>query len=56
MQWRKFGSLKLRMCFRRLLGVRIEIDQLKCMNCSVIIHGLSVSCTNLNHSPFALVI
>ena len=33
-QWRKVGrSLRLRMCFRRLLCVRIEIDQLQCVNC-----------------------
>ena len=28
----------------RLLCVRIEIDQLKCVNCLVIIYCLSVSC------------
>ena len=49
-QWRKVGgSWRLRMCFRRLLCVRIEIDQLQCMNCWVIIHCLSVSCTKINH-------
>ena len=33
-QWRKVGrSLRLRICFRRLLCVRIEIDQLHCVNC-----------------------
>ena len=33
-QWRKVGrSLRLRMSFRRLLCVRIEIDQLECVNC-----------------------
>ena len=31
-QWRKDGS-RLKMCFCRLLCVRIEIDQLHCMNC-----------------------
>ena len=56
-QWRKGGrSWRLRMCFRRLLCVRIEIDQLHCVNCWVIIHCLSVSCTKINHSRCALVI
>ena len=56
-QWRKVGrSWRLRMCFRRLLCVRIEIDQLQCVNCWVIIHCLSVSCTTINHSRYALVI
>ena len=56
-QWRKVGrSWRLRMCFRRLLCVRIEIDQLQCVNCWVIIHCLSVSCTKINHSRCALVI
>ena len=56
-QWRKVGrSWRLRMCFRRLLCVRIEIDQLQCANCWVIIHCLSVSCTKINHSRCALVI
>ena len=33
-QWQKYGrSSRLRMCFRRLLCVRIEIDQLQCVNC-----------------------
>ena len=36
--------------------VRIEIDQLWCVNCCVIIHCLSVSCTKINHSRCALVI
>ena len=53
-QWRKVGRLK--MCVRRLLCVRIEIDQLPCVNCWVIIHCLSVSCTKINHSRCALVI
>ena len=45
LQWRKVGrSWRLRMCFRRLLYVRIEIDQLLCVNCWVIIHSLEVSC------------
>ena len=57
MQWRKVGrSWRLLMCFRRLLCVRIEIDQLQCVNCWVIIHCLSVSCTTINHSRCALVI
>ena len=56
-QWRKVGrSWRLRTCFRRLLCVRIEIDQLQCVNCWVIIHCLSVSNTNINHSRFVLVI
>ena len=56
-QWRKVGgSWRLRMCFRRLLCVRIEIDQFQCVNCWVIIHCLSVSCTTINHSRCALVI
>ena len=56
-QWRKVGrSWRLRMCFHRLLCVRIEIDQLKCVNCWVIIQCLSVSCTKINHSRCALVI
>ena len=56
-QWRKVGrSWRLRMYFRRLLCVRIEIDQLQCVNCWVIIHCLSVSCTKINHSPCALMI
>ena len=56
-QWRKVGrSWRLRMCFRRLLCVRIEIDQLQCVNCWVIIHCLSVSCKMINHSRYALVI
>ena len=42
--------------FRRLLCVRIEIDQLYCVNCWVIIHCLSVSCTKMNQSRYALVI
>ena len=56
-QWRKVGrSWRLRMCFCRLLCVRIEIDQLQCVNCWAIIHCLSVSCTKINHSCWALVI
>ena len=47
---------RLRMCFRRLLCVRIEINQLQCVNCWIIIHSLSVSCTKINHSRCALVI
>ena len=47
-QWRKVGrSWRLRMCIRRLLCVRIEIGQLQCVNCWVIIHCLSVSCTKI---------
>ena len=56
-QWQKVGrSWRLRMCFRRLLRVNIEIDQLQCVNCWVIIHCLSVSCTKINHLRCALVI
>ena len=56
-QWRKVGrGWRLQMCFRRLLCVRIEIDQLHCVNCWVIIHCLSVSCTTINHSRCTLVI
>ena len=56
-QWRKVGrSWILRMCFRRFLSVRIEIDQLQCVNCWVMIHCLLVSCTKINHSRCALVI
>ena len=38
-------SWRLEMCFRCLLCVRIEIDQLYFANCWVIMHCLSVSCT-----------
>ena len=56
-QWPKvWRCWILRMCFRRLLCVRIEIDQLQGVNCWVIIHCLSVSCTKINHSRCALVI
>ena len=56
-QWRKVGrGWRLQMCFRCLLCVRIEIDQLLCVNCWVIIHCLSVSCAKINHSRCALVI
>ena len=56
-QWRKVGrNWRLRKCFRRLLCVRIEIDQLQCVNCWVIIHCLSVSCTKINHERAARVI
>ena len=56
-QWRKVErSWSLQMCFRPSLCVRIEIDQLQCVNCRVIIHCLSVSCTKINHSRYALVI
>ena len=56
-QWRKVGRRwRFRLCFRRLLCVRIEIDQLQCVNCWVIIHCLSVSCTKINHSRCVLVI
>ena len=43
------------MCFCRLMCVRIEIDQLQCVNCWVIIHCLSVSCSKINHLRYALV-
>ena len=56
-QWWKVGrSWRLWMCFRLLLCVRIEIDQLQCMNCWVIIHCLSVSCIKINHSRCMLMI
>ena len=56
-QCRKVGrSWILRMCFRHLLCVRIEIDQPHSVNCWVIIHCLSVSCMEINHSRCALVI
>ena len=56
-QWRKVGrSRRLQMYFRRLLCVKIEIDQLYCVKCWVIIHCLSVSCTKINHSCCALMI
>ena len=56
-QWRKVvRSWRVQMYFRRLLCVRIEIDQLYCVNCCVIIHCLSVSCTRINHSCCALMI
>ena len=44
------------MCFRRLLCVKIEIDQLQSVNCLILIHCLSVSYTKISHSRFALVI
>ena len=56
-QWRKVArSWRFQMCFRRLFCVRIEIDQPQCVNCLVIIHCLSVSCTKINHSRCSLVI
>ena len=56
-QWQKVGrTWRLRMCFRRLLCVRIEIDQLQCVNCWVIIHCLLVSCRKINHLRCGLVI
>ena len=56
-QWWKVGrSSSLQMCFRRLLYIGIEIDQHQCVNCLVIIHCLSVSCTKINHSCYTLVI
>ena len=55
--WRKVGRRwRLQMCFRHLLCVRIEIDHLQCVNCWVISHCLSVGCTKINHSRYALVI
>ena len=42
-QWPKVGrSWRLQMYFRRLLCVKIEIDQLYCINCWVKIHCRSV--------------
>ena len=56
-QWRKVGrSWGLQTCVCRLLCVRIEMDQLQFVNCWLIIHCLSVSCTKINHSRWALVI
>ena len=56
-QWRKVDrGWRLQMCFHWLLCVRIEIDQLLCVNCWVIIHCLSVSCTKINHSRCTLMI
>ena len=56
-EWWKVGSSwRLQMYFCRLLYVRIEIDQLYCVNCWVIIHCLSVSCMKLHHSCYMLVI
>ena len=56
-QWRKVGRMwGIRLLFHRLLCVRIEIDRLQCVNCWVIIHRLSISCKQINHSRFALVI
>ena len=54
-QWRKVGRIwRIQLLFHRFLYVRIEIDQLLCVNCWVIIHCLSVSCMQINHSRFAL--
>ena len=44
------------MCFRSLLCVRIETDQLWCVKSGVIIHCLWISCTKINHSPCALML
>ena len=56
-QWWKVGrSWRLQMCFPRLFSVRIEIDQLYCVNCWVIIHCVSVSCMKINHLRCTLVI
>ena len=56
-QWRKVWRIwRIQLLFHRFLCVRIEIDQLLCVNCWVIIHCLSVSCKQINHSRFALVI
>ena len=56
-QWRKvWRSWRLRMCYHHLLCVRIETDQLQCVNCWVIILCLSASCTKINHLRCALVI
>ena len=51
--WKK---LRLQMCFRGLLCVRIEIDPLLYVNCWLIIHCLSVNCTKINSSRCAHVI
>ena len=57
MQWRNVGRIwMIRLLFHRLLCVMIEIDQLQCVNCWVIIHCLLVSCKQINHPRFALMI
>ena len=48
-------SWRLQMCFV-IYCVRIEIDQLECINCWGIIHCLSVSCKKINHLRCTLVI
>ena len=56
-QWRNAGKIRrIQLLFHRFFCVRIEIDQLYYVNCWVIIHCLSVSCKQINHSRFALVI
>ena len=56
-QWRKVGRIRrIQLLFRRFLFVRIETDQLFCAIYWVISHFLSVSCKQINHSLFALVI
>ena len=56
-QWWKVGrNWKLQMYFRRLLCIKIKIDQLYCVNCWIIIYCLSVNCTKINYSCYALMI
>ena len=56
-QWWKVGrSRRLQMYFRHLLCIKIKIDQLYCVNCWIMIYCLSVNCTKINHSCYALMI
>ena len=56
-QWRKVVRIwRIQLLFHRFLCVRIKIVQLQCMNCWVIIHCLSVSSKQINHSCLDLVI
>ena len=56
-QWQKVGrSWRLQMCLSLFLCVRIEIDQLQCVNWWVIIHCLEVSCTKINRLRYGLMI
>ena len=57
-QWWNVGrSWRLQMYFRRLLCLkRNRSALLRCVNCWVIIHCLSISCTNINHLCCALMI
>ena len=56
-QWQKVGRIwRIKLLFSRFLSVRIEIDQFWCVNCWVIIQCSSVSCKQINHSGFALMV